>query len=1198
MWQFGTSDIDDNERYFVEAKDVLKDCSLVLIRVHAGLTYFKKFERLRDAIFTSGVPLVVISGMPEDVSENRHLFTGTEEDLDTIRRYIACGGPENEYNMLAWLLREIDSASIDVCEPVMVSAQGLYLPGRGIVNDVPVDVSRPVIAVTFNQLNLVNGDLAHIDLLIEKLRNLGAEPYPVFLTPNPSALIGSIGASETYRRYLLGKGVDAVINTLPFSQLTLSDPGDGSHRECENYFDELGVPVIQATTMFENSENWLSNTSGLGPYELSMSVFWPEYDGQIISVPLASTERDGNGGACSRPIEDRAEAIAELAVNWASLKRTAPSDRRVAILLHQNPPRADMIGGAFALDAQESTVALLNELKSRGYSVENIPEDGNALTRRLLSGVSNESEWLSASDMVEKAADVIEVGEYTSWLESAYGDTANRMIADWGEPPGTICATEREIVVPGFVNGNIFIGLQPNRGMTDECVDIYHSQDITPPHNYLAFYRWLAEDFGAQAVIHMGCHGTLEWLPGKGTGLSRSCFPDIVFGHLPHIYPYAMSNPGEGMHAKRRNAAVIVDHLIPPMVRAGNYDELLDLESVIQEYLRAKYAGMDGKVESLSATIFEKTCMLDLFNDLGLEDDCTQERFMPVIERLYDYICDIKDNTIKNGLHVLGRVPEGETLEQTVYSLVRSPNGGIPSLRGAVARELSYDLDRILADPSGMTGDKTNGEVLDLIDDRSMKIISGMSERSFDPSECAELAVTPDEGEVISAICREFVPALRRTSDELAHIVGALDGRYVLPGPSGCITRGNAHLLPSGRNFYSIDPASIPTASAWETGCKMAEDMVARHVSENGTYPRQVGIVIWSTDTMKTGGDDIAYVLSLLGLRPVWSSGGGSVTGLEIIRLDELKRPRIDVVLRISGLFRDSFPGLIEMLDDAFETISGLDESDEDNYMLAHLRNDLTEFIADGMEPIEARRRARVRIFGDPPGNYGGGVDSLITTSQWENRSELADAYVEWGGYAYGRGLSGEDLKDYFRKRMSETDVTVKNHESRELDAFDNDDDYVFLGGMNATVETLSGSKPVSYMGDSSDPSRPRLRTLEEEGRFIYRSRVLNPKWIEGLKKHGYRGVQELVNLVEFSFGWDSTSDTMEDWMYESVADRFLFDEENRRWIEENNPAALRQMSSRLLEATERGMWNAGSDTVDRLKQIYLDSDDVLERNT
>ena len=1203
VWQFGTSDIDSHEKYFAEAVGVLDDCALVIIRVHAGLTYFKKFDRLKDEISKRGVSLIVQSELPEDVRENRTLFRGSEEDYVTIRTYIELGGSDNEYNLLAWLLREIDGADIDVEAPSRHPAQGIYLPNVDDVKDIPLkDVN---VAVVFNQNNVVNDNLAHIDALISELESKDVGVIPIYLTPNPSDILGSIGINESLRRYLptdIRRSLGSIVLALPFSQLCLSDPGDGTERVRENIFEEIGVPVIQATTMFNSREGWESDTSGLGPYELSMNVFWPEYDGQIISVPLASTERSEDGRMVSMPIEDRVKAIADLAVNWAKLKNTPVNKRRIAVLLHQNPPRADMIGGAFALDAPESTARLLRTMRRRGYVTGNMPSTGKGLTKRLLDGVSNDSEWLSSEDMLERAADKVSLSQYRKWLSEIDPSCSEKMTSDWGRAPGEINTVDDVTIIPGFIEGNIFVGLQPNRGLMDDCVDIYHSQDVPPPHSYLAFYRWLTDVFGAQAVIHMGCHGTLEWLPGKGTGLSSTCYPDLVFGHIPHIYPYAMSNPGEGMHAKRRNGAVIVDHLIPPLMRAGNYDELLDVESKLQEYLRARAADMKEKMTRTADDILRECQKISLLDDIGVAKNCTLSEFEEHIDTLYDYICEVKDNLIKNGLHILGNVPSDERMDQMVYSLVRTRNGSVPSLRESVAGIRGYDLDSLAETPSAIDerSGKTYGELIDSIDSDCISLIGKVRSIDFDVdgsiSIAKEMFDSDELDPIITAICTEYVPRLKETTDELKNLVDSLDGRYVLPGPSGCISRGNAHLLPSGRNFFSIDPATIPTQSSWDIGVKMADQMIERYVSENGTYPKQVGIVIWATDTMKTGGDDIAYILHLLGVRPVWSSNGGTVVGLDVVPASELGRPRIDVTLRISGLFRDSFPNLVTMIDDAVERISELDESEDDNYLIAHLRKDITDAIAEGMDPIMAKRKARVRIFGDPPGNYGGGVDTLIGSSQWGDRSELADAYVEWGGYAYGKDMKGDDLKDYFRKRMSEVDVTVKNHESRELDAFDNDDDYVFLGGMNATVEACKGEMPVSVMGDSSDPSNLKLRTLAEEGKFIYRSRVLNPKWMEGLKKHGYRGVQEITNLVEFSFGWDSTSDIMEDWMYQSVTDKFVLNDENREWIEENNPDALRQITSRLLEAVERGMWDADDDTVEALKSIFLDNESSLER--
>ncbi len=1201
LHQFVTSELDSDERRFADAVKELDGCSLVVIRVHAGLTYFKKFDRFRDAASSASVDVVISSELPEDMTENRNLFRGSDADLRMIRSYIASGGSDNEYALYSWLIRECDGTDIDVPAPERHPAQGIY-EGRGSADD---PENGPMVAVVFGQNNIITENTAHIDALIDAIRARGIGVIPIYLTPNPDDMIGSIGINGSLREYItddVRRMLGAIVLALPFSQLCLSDPGDGSDRVRENIFAEFGVPVIQATTMFNTHEGWIADSSGLGAYELSMSVFWPEYDGQIISVPLASTERTDDGRSVSSPIDDRVEAIADLAVNWTRLRFTPVNKRRIAILLHQNPPRADMVGGAFALDAPESTARLLRSMKRRGYSVGNMPSTGKGMTKRILDGVSNDSEWLSAQDMLERCAAKIPLSKYRKWLSSIDPSLSESMISDWGDAPGEISAVDDVMIVPGFIEGNVFVGLQPNRGMINDCVDIYHSQDLSPPHSYLGFYRWLTEDFGAQAVIHMGCHGTLEWLPGKGTGLSSTCYPDAVFGHVPHIYPYAMSNPGEGMHAKRRNGAVIIDHLIPPLMRAGNYDDLMDIEAALQEYLRARAAGQEDKMIRLADDLLRECRRISILDDIGLASDCTLSELRESIDRLYDYVCEVKDNLIKNGLHILGAAPADERLDQMIYSLTRVPNGPIPSLRGLMAELGGHDIDVLQGTPSMFDGDsgRTYGEILDSIDSDCMRLISIMHANDFDPvtskGAVSEEFSTDIFDELVDAVCSQYVPDIMRTSDELKNMLDAMDGRYVSPGPSGCISRGNAHLLPSGRNFYSIDPAAIPTQSSWDIGVRMADMMIERYVSENGTYPKQIGIVIWATDTMKTGGDDIAYILHLLGLRPVWSSAGGVVAGLEVVPVSELGRPRIDVTMRISGLFRDSFPNLVDMMDDAIERISELDESDDDNYLLAHLRKDITDSIVDGMDPIEARRKARVRIFGDPPGNYGGGVDTLIGSSQWGDRSELADAYVEWGGYAYGKGLKGDDLKDFFRRRMSEVDVTVKNHESRELDAFDNDDDYVFLGGMNATVEACKGEMPMSIMGDSSDPSNVRLRSLAEEGKFIYRSRVLNPKWVEGLKRHGYRGVQEITNLVEFSFGWDSTSDIMEDWMYQSVTDRFVLDEGNREWIQENNPDALRQITSRLLEAVERGMWNADDETVEALRSIFLDNESSLER--
>ena len=1195
--QYTTSELDGDERIFRKCLSDSEGAYIVIVRMHAGTTYFKKFERLREHLIKNGISAFIESEVKEEMAENRSLYKGTDREYVTVQSYIELGGDDNEQNLLRHLL-SCGGLDVKADPPKRRPAQGIYVPagtGSAAGGTVP-DGSTPSIGILMNQIASVSGDTDHIDALIEELRSRNVSVIPVFVTPNPGEITDSIGISGSIRKYLMrnGKAVaDSVIITMGFSQLCMS-PGE----QGKNIFEELNVPVIQASALFGSAEDWHTN-SGFGPFEISMNVFWPEYDGQILSFPFASRERS-DAGVRSVPMKERISAVSDLAVGWAMLRRTPPGKRRIAILLHQNPPRNDMIGGAFGLDAQESTVALLTELKKKGYTMNDVPKSGQELTAKLLAGVSNDTEWLSAAEMRERCAAFIPTGTYAEWFSSLDGQCREKMLRDWKDLPGEIHATDGGLVVPGMMNGNIFIGLQPNRGETEDSADIYHSRDIAPPHSYLAYYRWLTEDFGAHAIIHMGCHGTLEWLPGKGNALSGRCFPDAVFGHLPHIYPYAISNPGEGVHAKRRTCAVIVDHMIPAQTRAESYDDLAEIEVLVQEYLRAVSAGQKEKCGTLLNTVFDKCVKISLLDDIGLTQHSDLGELEEKMGTLYDHICSVKDNVIKDGLHILGSPPADERLEEMIYALTRIKNGDVPSLRHAAAEMMNIDLREAMDSPSGMTDGKLNGELIDAADRKAADLIRMMRSLSFEKDACvraAEKDIGMSEGlaAAIGLICGTVVPMLNRTDEEIKSVIRALDGGYVLPGPSGCPTRGNVHLLPTGRNFYSIDPAGIPTRPSWSMGQKMADLMIQRHVKDNGAYPKQVGIVVWATDTMKTGGDDIAYILWLLGVRPVWSASGSAVTGLEIIPVSELGRPRIDVTLRISGLFRDSFPDLINMIDDAVARISELDESEEDNYLLKNLRKDIADSVAGGLDPVTAKKKARIRIFGDPPGTYGGGVDSLIGTSAWKERRDLADVFVEWGGYGYGRNMRGEDVKDFFRKRLSGIEVTVKNHESRELDAFDNDDDYVFLGGMNAAVESCSGKQPVSMIGDSSDPERPGTRTLQEEGRFIFRSRVLNPKWADGLKRHGYRGVQEISNLTEYAFGWDSTSDAMEDWMYQSLADRFLFDGDNRQWIEDNNPDALRSITSRLLEAIERGMWNADSETAEKLRSLFLGSENILE---
>ena len=1206
VMEFNTAQVDEDERLFQQCLEVIDRADLVLLRLHGGLFNFKKGGRLIEHARMKGAELLLQSNIPEDNADVKDLFHHPEEDRRLLSAYLELGGEENEAAVVAWALNRIGVMDVPLPRPRVPKAEGLYHPGLG--SDVTMDEYRarlspdqPTIGILFHQGLYLSADLAGIDALINELEGRGANVIAVFFTSAPNQVTGARGIRDTIEHYFMSEGrpaIDVLVMNTGFSQLVLSDPGDGSVQEAkDNFFQRLGVPVIQAINTYQTGEEWVGNDGGLTFFELSTNVVWPEYDGQIITFPIASSETDGQCRRTTMPISERIRGLANMAILWARLRRTPVTKRKVAILLHQNPPRNDTIGDAFGLDAPASTVQLLHAMQKAGYSIEKVPENGNELVFQLLAGVSNDSEWLSADQMRERAAGVIGKELYSQWFEKVATRTQFEMVRDWGKPPGEQFCIDSEIVVPGVKNGNVFIGLQPPRSDLLSSEKNYHSTDLVMPHNYLAYYKWIEYEFGADVVIHMGCHGTLEWLPGKSVGLSEDCCPDAVLGHVPHLYPYIVGNPGEGIQAKRRSYAVIVDHLPPALTRAELYPDLSTLEADVQAYLRANAGGEREKLTELKLRIMDASARANILADIGADGQVFEE----MVPRLYDYLNEVKDSLIKDGLHILGKEPEGARLVEMVYSITRLCNGSIPSLRDGIAHGMGLNIRSLQDDPSAINSSgETNGELIDRIDAEARGLIQNMGAVGFRPDDCSTLAASafPNNEMVnrtVRFISQSLVPDIRRSTEEIISCLDGMDGGYVPPGPSGTISRGNAHILPTGRNFYSIDPQTIPTPASWEVGRKMADQMVDRHVRENGSYPESVGIVIFATDTMKTGGDDIAYILWLMGLRPKWVTNGGKVLGLEVIPVKELGRPRIDVTLRISGLFRDSFPNLVEMIDEGVQMIADQDESEEDNYLKKHLRADIVESVKAGMKKDEARQKALIRIFGDPPRTYGGGVDQLIGSSKWNEVKDLGSIYVEWGGHAYGKGKRGEKAQETFAKRLGELDVTVKNHSSRELDILDNDDDYIFHGGMVAAVKTYGGEAPLSIVGDGSDPNRPRLRTVGEEASFVFRSRVLNPKWLEGLKEHGYRGARELSSLMDFVFGWDATSDVIEPWMYEGMAEKFLFDEETKRWLEENNPEVIRQMSARMLEAINRGMWDANASVQDRLESMYLEQEEKLE---
>ena len=791
-----------------------------------------------------------------------------------------------------------------------------------------------------------------------------------------------------------------------------------------------------------------------------------------------------------------------------------------------------------------------------------------------------------AGAIAGKGAGAVEVAGFGGVAGAARSADADGS-EDAGAGTGAAFAVQgAAFAVPAIRFGNVVVGLQPARGYHIDPAATYHDPDLVPPHGYFAFYAWLRARARVHAIVHMGKHGSLEWLPGKSLALSGSCYPEAALGPMPHVYPFIVNDPGEGTQAKRRAQAVIVDHLTPPLTRAETYGPLADLERLVDEYYEA--SGVDPR---RLAVLRDE--ILDLVARLGLDRDCgiaAGEDAGEALSKLDAYLCELKEMQIRDGLHVFGRSPDPERLLDLLVALVRLPRGkdegASASLTRALARDLGLDgFDPLDCDlgaawsgqrPASLANGsaapwRTAGDTVERLEVLARALVGGS--RACPESWARARAVLAETNGRIR-------PALEAcAAAEIRGVLTALDGRFLEPGPSGAPTRGRPDVLPTGRNFYSVDTRTVPTAAAWRLGWKSAGLLVERHRQEHGEWPRRMALSAWGTSNMRTGGDDIAQALALIGVRPAWEPSSGRVTGFEILPLDLLDRPRVDVTLRVSGFFRDAFPAQVALFDAAARAVARLDEPERGNPLAAAWGADVARLTAGGAASADAERRAGYRVFGSRPGAYGAGLQALIDERGWREEADLARAWIVWGGYAYGGEAEGAAEHAMFETRLRGVEAVVHNQDNREHDLLDSDDYYQFEGGMAAAVHHLSGSRPAVWHNDHSRPESPRVRRLEEEIARVVRARVVNPKWIRGVMRHGYKGAFEMAATVDYLFAFAATARAVGDHHFDAVFEAYVEDREVRAFFNENNPAALREIAERLAEAVERGLWRPRSNS-------------------
>ncbi|GAA0783668.1 cobaltochelatase subunit CobN [Hathewaya limosa] len=1204
--------IQTNEEYFNLCIESLKESNIIFVTMHGGVSYFKKLQDILK-VYKGKKRFFIYSGVEDENIEFLKYSSISKDEYKNILNYYVIGGKLNLKNMVLYLASVYGNKKYNYKSPKIRVNEGIYYPNKEIKDPIEYmkkinTLNKPIVAILFYCTYYFENDLRHIDKFIEEIESLGAIPVPIYTASAPDKTANYKGIQWVIDNYLINNEkpmIDVIINTMAHAQSILGNPGDGTKGIEESIFDKLDVPVIQAMNTYQSLESWKNFIKGIDMMALTSGVYDPEYDGQIISVPTACSELivDEFGDRyVFKPIEERVNKVCRLALNWAKLRKTPNENKKVAIIFHNMPPRNDMIGCAFGLDTPASVFNMVESLKKEGISLEYNFKNGDEIIEKIIDAVSNDEKWLTPEKVCEKSVDLINKTTYNSWFSKLSPKVQEKMEHDWGKAPGEFMVFDDNFPVPGIINGNIFIGLQPARGYEEHAEEVYHSTDIVPPHQYIAFYKWIKNVFKADVIVHVGTHGSLEWLPGKEIGLSRECYPDINIDDIPHLYPYIIDVPGEGVQAKRRSYAVILDHLIPSLMKSGTYGEIASLDELLRQYYFSKTGDL-GKLPHIQKEIIEFSLKNNFLQDLKLDKEYAEKNFEDFVQKLHGWIEEIKGSFIKDGLHIFGQVPQEERLENLIKALLVLPNGDIKSLLESICTFKGKDYKTLKDNPYDVNENgETNLMILDYMENISTDLIHQFYECNFNKKKIKQLLNDDFNGEntenlenVLEFVSDTVIPKLNHTVDELDNFIEGINGNFVHPGASGCPTRGKVNILPTGRNFYTIDPLAVPSRAAWKVGMNLGDELLEKYLKEEGKYPHNIAIVVYAGETMKTCGDDIAEILYLMGVKPKWLGDTDKVIGMEVIPLEQLKRPRIDVTLRITGLFRDTFPNLIELIENAVNKVSSLEEDINLNYLRGNILKEVDELIKNGMSEVDAREEASMRIFGCPPGTYGAGVDILINSKNWENSNDLGDVYTLWGGHSYGSKVHGKKVKDVFARRLANTEITIKNESSIEIDMLDSDDFYNYHGGLISAVKKHSGSMPKSYSGNSSDPSSVKIKDINEETSRIMRSRILNPKWFEGLKKHGYKGAQEISAMVDIVFGWDATSDIIEDWMYEKISEEYLFNEERCKWINEVNPWAVHNMTERLLEANQRGMWNAKKESLEKLRKLYLSVEGDLE---
>lgn len=1192
--------------------EVLQHARLVIVdHLGAESTWPYGIEQLQKLARRKGQKLAMFSGDNQEDPELLAKGTLEPEQSRALWQYLRAGGLGNAREFLhmaaAWGLNQgREGAPVRVLPPVAVHVPQAWLaddaghlPG---LDDLQArwTPGAPVAMLVFYRSHLLAANTEAFDLMADALLARGLNPLPLALESLKDGL-----CLQTLRSLCITHQVQIILNTTAFAAL-------GEHARTGEAADALAgdIPVLQVIASGSNREDWLADSQGLRPRDIAMQVVLPEMDGRIMTRAMSfkglahRCELTQTDVISYQAEPDRVAWIAELAWRWCRLRSKPATQKKAALILANYPGSEARMGSGVGLDTPESVIALLDQLASDGWQLGDAaarPDSGLALMGLLQQGIANDpKKW-----PLRPASQGYSLQAYQQRLAQLPGDMAQAIAERWGAPEQDPMLRDGWFMIAGLQLGHVFVGIQPARaldGRNDYAS--YHDAELVPPHHYLAFYFWLRDVFSVDAMVHVGKHGNLEWLPGKSLALSQQCWPDAILGPLPHVYPFIVNDPGEGAQAKRRSQAVIIDHLMPPLTRAENHGPMQELERLVDEYYEALLVDL-RRSGMLRKQILDCARQQDLLRELGLEAAGAQPGADELLlERIDAYLCELKETQIRDGLHIFGSSPQGQLRESTLLSLARYPGnaGSEQGLLNALTADLLPAMDWNPLDMDAAA--PWNGPRPAALQQQD----AGTWRHGGDTRERLELLALqvianpalardwPHTLQVLTRIEQQIAPSLDACGpQELLQFSQALQGRFVPPGPSGSPSRGRCDTLPTGRNFYTVDTRAIPTQTAWTLGQQSAQRVLERYLQEHGEYPQAIGLSVWGTATMRTGGDDIAQAFALIGVRPKWAAGSQRVTDFEIIPAVGLRRPRVDVTLRISGFFRDAFPNVVQMFDAAVRAVAELDEDAEDNPIRARMLRDTQTAMDQGLSADAAREQALWRVFGAPTGSYGASMHEMLRTGQWTDAGDFARHYLHWGAYAYGQQADGVPARAALEQRLQALDVVLQNQDSREHDLLDSSEYYQHQGGMVAAVRHLGGSDPAIYHGDHGNPQSARIRSLAEEIGRVVRARVTNPKWIAGAMRHGYKGGFEMAATVDYLFGFDATTALVSDQHYAMVTQAYVEDENVRQFLRQHNPQALGDIVSRLLEAIDRGMWEQPGAHRQNLLAQMLEHEEFME---